>query len=206
MRLLLLPMSDQLLNSLDLDVALESERLDHRASLRQQVRLDQPPVRVARVPLLSDRQGHQRLELLGRLVLGWQFLDHVLLDELFVSLLRVQLDALQLLILPFFFKLSDLGLTSLFSFVSLGLQLALVDTGTGPVAPTLLDIWPLNFLVQLFFDFTIFFSLEFLNSCFSVGNKDVLQNFVLLTDTCRFFDDVLFFGVKARQVCRSEVN
>ena len=140
-------MSDQLLNSLDLDVALESERLDHRASLRQQIWLDQPPIRVARVPLLSDRQGHQRLELLGRLVLGWQLLDHVLLDELFVSLLRVQLDALQLLILPFFFKLCDLSLTSLFSFVSLGLQLALVDTETSPVTPTLFDIRSLNFPV-----------------------------------------------------------
>lgn len=84
-------MSHQLLNRAHRQLLLVPQRLDHRTSLCQHVRLNHPRMAITGVPLSAQGHLHKRIELLTALVLGRQVLNHVLLHELLVSLL-VQLD------------------------------------------------------------------------------------------------------------------
>ena len=54
----------QLLDRLQGNIFLESERLNDLASLNQHVFLDQALVRVLGVPLLANRHAHEGVELL----------------------------------------------------------------------------------------------------------------------------------------------
>ena len=180
--LLALSVLHKLLDCLQWQVLLESKWLDDRASLRDDVVLNQSLVGVLCVPLLADGHAHQCIELLGAAILVRELFHPVLLRELLVSFLcLIDLHSLHLGVLPLLLHRFDLLRANL---VSSGFPLLMstrVDTFSSPLVPSLLDDFGRDLLAEMALNVFFLFFLEVIQCVVILRHKERLQHLLFVS-------------------------